>query len=158
MSAPGPGRTAYGPLKDRCPSTAPLPPPAQVVGAAATTPVEPGRQLRCELAEGHCDEHAQLLWDDDRLGGGLWVRWTESRMYRVMLFWCTHSTAPDGEPGGGSDGEPGDVCGLFDGHQSVHSWRIIDTAEDDGPQDPPLPPQRGGPTPGGQGAGANRPE
>ncbi|MGW0855540.1 hypothetical protein [Streptomyces sp. NPDC002690] len=129
---------------NRCPATALMPPPAQVTGVAAAPGSPPeggsGRRLRCELAEHHTAEHAELLWDDDRLGGGLWVRWTENRMYRVMLFWCTHSDE--------SVGEPGDACGLFDDHPSAHSWLIIDTTEDAPPE---LPPQRGEPpsTPAG---------
>ncbi|MCX5399509.1 hypothetical protein [Streptomyces sp. NBC_00102] len=139
MSTPRPGRAedgakdarntegaddADGALRDRCPATALLPPPPQPVRAKAVTPVGPGRPLRCELAEGHRDEHAELLWDDDRLGGGLWVRWTDTHMYRVMLFWCTHSVE--------RSGEPDDACGLFDDHPSAHSWQIIDTTEDGG--------------------------
>ncbi|MFF7363460.1 hypothetical protein [Streptomyces sp. NPDC008125] len=113
-----------------------MPPPAQVVGTA-TTPGGtggPSRRLRCELAEHHRAEHAELLWEDDRLGGALWVRWTDTRMYRVVLFWCT---ATD---------ELGDACGLFDDHPAAHSWRIVESGED-GP--PELPLQRGEPDDGG---------
>lgn len=123
----GPEKTGTGLPVNRCPVTALMPPPAQVVGAA-TAPGGtggPARRLRRELAEKHLAEHAELLWEDDRLGGAIWVRWTDTRMYRVMLFWCT---ATD---------ELGDACGLFDNHPSVHSWRIIDTAADDHPQLPP---------------------
>lgn len=134
MSTPGPGREGHdGPvLVNRCPAVALLPPPADVV-RAATAPARPALRLRCELAEHHPDEHADLLWDDDRLGGALWVRWTDSRMYRVVLFWCTHTD------------ELGDACGLFADHPPGHSWEIIDTTEEASPE---LPPQRGVPDSG----------
>lgn len=136
MSAGRQGPEETGHLLNRCPATALMPPPAQVVGAATASggTADRARPLRCELAENHRAEHAELLWEDDRLGGALWVRWTDTRMYRVMLFWCT---ATD---------ELGDACGLFDNHPAAHSWRIIETGEDGTPE---LPPQRGDSAPGG---------
>ncbi|MEU1088425.1 hypothetical protein ACFYPN_27800 [Streptomyces sp. NPDC005576] len=76
-------------------------------------PAEP-RPIRCVLGEQHPGEHAYLLWDDDRLGGGVWVRWTPGRMYRVVLLRCT-----------GHDEVRG-PCGLFTDHPSGHSWEVVD--------------------------------
>ncbi|MFD6425313.1 hypothetical protein [Streptomyces sp. NPDC060198] len=80
-------------------------------------PAEP-RPVRCVLGEQHSDEHAYLLWDDDRLGGGVWVRWADGRMYRVVLLRCTHCDELRGP------------CALFDEHPSGHSWEVVGPADE----------------------------
>ncbi|MFF7363249.1 hypothetical protein [Streptomyces sp. NPDC008125] len=87
-------------------------PASQRAARRGGTPAEP-RPIRCVLGEQHLDEHAYLLWDDDRLGGAVWVRWTAGgRMYRVVLLRCTHYDEQRGP------------CDLFTDHPSGHSWEV----------------------------------
>ncbi|MGW0854251.1 hypothetical protein [Streptomyces sp. NPDC002690] len=77
------------------------------------------RPIRCVLGEQHPDEHAYLLWDDDRLGGGVWVRWGADRMYRVVLLRCTYADELLGP------------CGLFADHAAGHSWEVVCPADEE---------------------------
>ncbi|AEN09708.1 MULTISPECIES: hypothetical protein [unclassified Streptomyces] len=95
-----------------------LPPPAYVTRLATPDrPMEAGHVL-CELGEGHDDDHAGVLWDDDANDGAVWARWDGYRRCLVGLPWCT---ATDVE---------GDACGLFAGHPSGHSWEVVDPTQE----------------------------
>ncbi|MER5630393.1 hypothetical protein [Streptomyces nitrosporeus] len=98
---------------DQCTAMTLISPPAHLADLLANA--EPAHVL-CELGEGHEGDHAQMLWDDDANDLAAWARWNERRVRLVPRPWC---------PENASSGEE-EVCGLFAGHPSGHSWEVTD--------------------------------
>ncbi|WP_435856011.1 hypothetical protein [Streptomyces physcomitrii] len=100
----------------QCTAVALLPAPEHLARFAVPGfPLQDGHVL-CELGEGHADDHAQMLWDDDLNSEGIWVRWGGSGSTATLtgLPWCP---ATD---------DRGDACWLFAGHPSGHAWQVVD--------------------------------
>ncbi|WP_329216796.1 hypothetical protein OG352_12675 [Streptomyces sp. NBC_01485] len=95
-----------------------LPPDCVTQLATPERPAEPGHVL-CELGEAHDDDHASVLWEEDRKGGAVWVRWGERRARITELAWC-----PEQQAG------TGDACGLFTGHPSGHARDVVDPTQE----------------------------
>ncbi|MFI9189712.1 hypothetical protein ACIG0A_10455 [Streptomyces californicus] len=102
---------------NQCTAVALLPPPAYAVALA-----DPGRSpeaghVLCELGEGHAEDHAAMLWDQDGWpGSAVWVRWDAGDARLAPLPWCSVLDHRDADA----------ACGLFVGHPAAHDWEVVD--------------------------------
>ncbi|WP_103531138.1 hypothetical protein [Streptomyces sp. SM11] len=100
---------------NECTAVALLPPPEILIRLAAPGSLPEAGHVLCELADGHENDHAMVLWEDDANRVAVWARWSEGRATLAELPWC-----------GTLDARGEDACGLFAGHPSAHAWDIVD--------------------------------
>ncbi|MYU00472.1 MULTISPECIES: hypothetical protein [unclassified Streptomyces] len=104
---------------NQCTALALLPPPDRLIALSPPGHRPETAHVLCELATGHDDHHAALLWDEGgHPGSAVWVRWRGSGLARLTpLPWC-----PARHPRNAAN----EACELFSAHPSAHSWDITD--------------------------------
>lgn len=102
---------------NQCTAVALLPPPAYAVALADPGQSPEAGHVLCELGEGHAEDHAAMLWDQDGWpGSAVWVRWDAEDAWLAPLPWCSVLDPRDADA----------ACGLFAGHPAAHDWEVVD--------------------------------
>ncbi|CAM5298051.1 hypothetical protein SCALM49S_07767 [Streptomyces californicus] len=103
---------------NKCTAVALLPPPAYAVALADPGQSPEAGHVLCELGEGHAEDHAAMLWDQDGWpGSAVWVRWDAGDARLAPLPWCSVlDPVTAARPA---------VCSP-PGIPAAHDWEVVD--------------------------------